>query len=119
VRARGASKNNYHLIFFAYNGPGPHLCHHCHEEVLVPWLDEQVFHLKMFHIHHLDGNHDNNDPANLVPVHSQCHGFLHRDSDLTRRRKSLARKNLFSARKRDMNGRFISPSATKRRRSVS
>jgi len=32
------------------------------------------------HQHHLDWNHDNNDPSNVVLLCETCHTFIHRDS---------------------------------------
>ena len=37
---------------------------------------EEIFHLIV--VHHIDGNHDNNNKKNLVKVCSKCHSLIHR-----------------------------------------
>ncbi len=56
-------------VFFAHNGVGPYICYGC-TGILV--FDEE------FPIHHKDGNHENNDPENLEPMHTGCHIRLHK-----------------------------------------
>lgn len=52
-------------IFVEANGPGPWVCYGC---------DELVTELM---VHHLDEDHENNDPNNLVAMHHPCHSRLH------------------------------------------
>lgn len=59
----------YVRIFLDTYGPFPHTCHWCEE--IIPeyggvFADAAI-------IHHLDHDHDNNDPANLAPGHRRCH----------------------------------------------
>ena len=58
----------YREIFFGTFGLGPWTCHGCGEEVRVEKLN----------IHHLDHDHSNDDPTNLVAMHSRCHAKHHR-----------------------------------------
>lgn len=52
-----------------------------------------------FDIHHLDGNHANDDPANLVLIESEDHARLHGSDGLRRRpRKELQRVGIDKAR---------------------
>jgi len=39
--------------------------------------DEQV------HLHHIDGNHDNNKPKNLIAIHESCHDYIHMGKRVT------------------------------------
>jgi hypothetical protein len=61
------SRNLYLRLFFAHNGPGPYSCHFCRSDVS----------LEKVHVHHLDHNHSNDDPKNLVASHSGCHSRHH------------------------------------------
>ncbi len=36
----------------------------------------------LLHIHHKDGNHDNNNKDNLIPLCPTCHGKVHNISDI-------------------------------------
>ncbi len=45
-----------------------HSCGHCNLKFVN---DERV------HLHHIDGNHDNWKPANLIAVHESCHDYIH------------------------------------------
>lgn len=45
-----------------------HTCGHCG---LKFTSEEQV------HLHHIDGNHDNWKPKNLLAVHESCHDYIH------------------------------------------
>lgn len=62
------------LIFIVANGLGPWPCYFCPELV---YYDEEDNKLK-FNVHHIDHNHDNDDPANLAASHHSCHGKYHR-----------------------------------------
>lgn len=68
----------YHAIFFAANGFGPFICRWCGDEVDA-W-DESIplRTAKAFCVHHVDHDHDNNDPTNLVAMHYGCHISYHR-----------------------------------------
>lgn len=46
-----------------------------HPERSADWLREKL--REGFDIHHLDGNHDNNDPSNLVLIDGSDHMRLH------------------------------------------
>lgn len=39
------------------------------------WLKERI--RDGFHVHHIDGDHENNDPANLVLIDGVDHGMIH------------------------------------------
>jgi len=39
-------------------------------------FDESIFRLKKY-IHHIDSNHENNDPENLMWMHGGCHTSFH------------------------------------------
>ncbi|MDD1443987.1 reverse transcriptase N-terminal domain-containing protein, partial [Dolichospermum sp. ST_sed3] len=45
-----------------------HKCGHCGLKMLS---DEKV------HLHHIDGNHQNWKPKNLLAIHESCHDFIH------------------------------------------
>ncbi|EGJ30848.1 MULTISPECIES: reverse transcriptase domain-containing protein [Moorena] len=45
-----------------------HCCGHCGHKLIG---NESV------HLHHLDGNHDNWKPKNLMAVHQSCHQYIH------------------------------------------
>lgn len=49
-----------------------------HPERTEQWLKERL--ADGFHVHHIDGNHDNNDPKNLVLIESGDHMMLHNGS---------------------------------------
>lgn len=68
-------------VFFAFNGPGPYECALCHDPVCAWWdhLDRTDGRSQYcLVIHHLDHNHQNNHPENLVPIHYGCHTAHHR-----------------------------------------
>jgi hypothetical protein len=46
-----------------------------HPERTYEWLLERL--KDGFHIHHLDGNHSNNEPTNLVLIEASDHFRLH------------------------------------------
>lgn len=75
------SIRGHKAIFFAYNGPGPYECKFCSKDVLAPWEADKVgITLRSsasLHVHHVDGDCTNNDPSNLVAVHSGCHTRHH------------------------------------------
>jgi hypothetical protein len=64
---------NYRQVFAEAYGPFPHDCHFCGEPVL-PWSEvaDDEWKWKPL-IHHEDGDHSNNDSANLRPAHWGCH----------------------------------------------
>ena len=49
-----------------------------HPERSAEWLAERV--AEGFHVHHVDGDHDNNDQLNLVLIESGDHMMLHNGS---------------------------------------
>lgn len=49
---------------------------------------EENFAHKVIHIHHMDGNHQNNDPSNLIPLCPTCHKIEHLKKDWQEKRKS-------------------------------
>ena len=55
-------------VFLAHNGPGPWACFGCEEDVVFETA---------FHVHHVDEDDRNNDPINLMAMHSSCHTRLH------------------------------------------
>ena len=54
-------------VFLMHNDPDPWVCFGCGE----PVSHEQL------HVHHIDEDRSNQDPANLVAVHIGCHTRLH------------------------------------------
>lgn len=80
---------DYKIVFAAYNGPGPWDCHFCTfpVDMLQPrWT-----------VHHLDHNHENHDPENLVAMHDACHKSHHHTgrtiTEETRKRMSDSAKS--------------------------
>jgi hypothetical protein len=63
------SERLHQRIFFAVNGLGPYPCFdpECGQTVSI----EDVI------VHHIDYDHDNNDPVNLTGMHRKCHQRLH------------------------------------------
>jgi RNA-directed DNA polymerase len=51
-----------------------HSCGHCGLKLTS---DERV------HLHHIDGNHDNWKPKNLLAIHESCHDYLHMGKRVT------------------------------------
>ena len=41
------------------------------------------------HVHHIDGNHKNNDPLNLIAIHSKLHTLIHRISQIEKNGSGL------------------------------
>lgn len=56
----------YRRTFVNEHGLGPYPCYFCGVE--MPWAEA---------IHHLDGDHSNDDISNLVAAHSGCHSKHH------------------------------------------
>lgn len=72
-------------VFFAHNGPGPYACYGC--KMPVHFFESLL-------VHHIDEDHQNDNPLNLSAMHHGCHSRLHRDgykaSDETRAKMSAA-----------------------------
>lgn len=68
---------DYVQVFFAFNGPGPWMCWFCGENVHLDWSNPFRRGRRSLAIHHLDGNHGNDVPSNLVPAHGSCHSRYH------------------------------------------
>jgi len=51
-----------------------HSCGHCGLKITS---DERV------HLHHIDGNHGNGKPKNLLAIHESCHDYLHMGKRVT------------------------------------
>lgn len=66
----------YHPIFIDANGYGPWPCYGCGEPVTL------------LLVHHLDEDHFNDAPENLVAMHQSCHIRLHRVGERNRGRKA-------------------------------
>lgn len=62
---RSRNRLRYQRVFVEANGVGPWPCYGC---------DELVVELN---VHHIDGDHTNDDPDNLAAVHHPCHMRLH------------------------------------------
>ena len=64
----------HQIIFFLVNGTGPWSCHFCGEEI-----NETGKRLggRSLIVHHVDWDHSNNDPENLVATHWGCHTRHH------------------------------------------
>lgn len=62
----------YRRVFVAAHGPLPHPCHFCGDPV-TRWGQRSWD----GNIHHVDGDHTNNDPANLAAAHPLCHISYH------------------------------------------
>lgn len=63
---------DYRIIFGAKYGAGPWDCYFCAEEI-HPEATGRV----RLEVHHLDHDHYNNVPENLVPTHRHCHARYH------------------------------------------
>lgn len=79
----------YREIFAAAYGTLPHLCYFCRD-----WVYRWGKAPDDGGIHHRDGDHTNNDPANLVAAHVRCHVSHH------------------------ANGRVMSPASSERKRAA-
>ena len=77
-------------VFIAHNGPGPWSCFFCTNDVMLQEVT----------VHHIDHDHSNNDPMNLVASHFGCHSRHHATgrtkSERERLRISSTRKSMFS-----------------------
>jgi dCMP deaminase len=60
-------ESKYRRIFLNANGLGPHECHFC--KSMMPLVEA---------VHHVDGDHDNNEETNLSAAHASCHTSHHR-----------------------------------------
>lgn len=73
----------HHLAFVAEYGDGPYICFFCGES--VPDIDNRGRGRGHFPeegcVHHIDGNHDNNESSNLAPAHQGCHSTHHMLTD--------------------------------------
>ena len=56
-----------HVVAYFKWHDRPHVCFFCDEE-----LDPDEV-----HVHHIDGDHENNDPDNLTGAHKECHDSFH------------------------------------------
>lgn len=63
---------SYRELFLANAAPQPWPCHFCSKA--VPYVTTGP---DKFTVHHLDGNHSNDDLNNLVPAHGRCHKSHH------------------------------------------
>lgn len=61
-------RTKYRELFLAHNGVGPYTCYF---DCKIKVLFEELI------VHHVDGNHTNNDLKNLVPCHRICHNSYH------------------------------------------
>lgn len=61
------------LIFLRANPGPPWLCFYCGDEVVKRGTERDSL-----HVHHLDGDNQNNKLSNLVPTHQVCHHRHHR-----------------------------------------
>lgn len=62
----GKSQPLHRQIFLDTHPGSPWTCYFCGGEV------------EELHVHHRDGDHDNNEPDNLVATHGDCHAHHHR-----------------------------------------
>ena len=53
--------------------------HHRCGQCQIPFDSQEKMHL-----HHVDGNHDNWKPANLLAVHESCHDYIHMSKSVSR-----------------------------------
>lgn len=67
----------HRVVLYDSIGPGAHPCHHCGRVVVWGLKDKR----QRLEVDHLDGNRQNNDPANLVPSCNRCN-----DGQANRRR---------------------------------
>ena len=68
------STRDYVYIFLAYYGPPPWGCYFCGNPVTSIKRARE----DSGDVHHLDHNHDNHDPYNLVIGHRRCHLQYHK-----------------------------------------
>jgi len=67
TKKRDANDAAHRRIFREQNGSPPWAC---------AWCKGPVY-LKTLNVHHVDGEHANNNPRNLVAVHKDCHWATH------------------------------------------
>lgn len=72
-RGRTGRGLSYRETFFAQNGFGPWPCYFCKQMVQA---DEIV-------VHHVDKDHGNGDPKNLVAAHNACHLAHHHKREMS------------------------------------
>ncbi len=64
----------YKAVFYAAYGFGPYECFFC-REATVPFRGGRDS--GGLHVHHINGDKDNNHPYNLAPAHNSCHRRWH------------------------------------------
>lgn len=95
------------LIFTAISAPQPWQCYFCGADVAFQVESPgQGTRRETPVMHHIDGDHENNDPSNWAWAHNGCHVRYHMTgnipSELTRKRQSEAAKGrVFGPRRRD------------------
>jgi hypothetical protein len=72
-------------------GPAPWMCSYCNSLIKQLGLKSDEG-----HVHHVDGDHSNEDPNNLIIIHSACHTRLHR---IDRKHTQETREKIASAHK--------------------
>lgn len=78
---------DHRRLFMAQNDTGPWACYFCPELV----VEYGGIGGRNLVVHHLDGDHANNDPANLASAHWDCHASHHaRIGSVLRRRMDPA-----------------------------
>lgn len=63
---------SYQRIFRKHNPGPPWTCYFCHEPIASSGRNRDGL-----AIHHLDGNHANDELTNLAPTHRRCHSQYH------------------------------------------
>ena len=86
------------FIFLAYNGPGPYSCSFCDESVRPPWVPGNKG--EALQVHHLNHDHNDNDPANLAAAHGKCHASYHFKLTWERKREEISSKLSLNAKAR-------------------
>lgn len=67
------------LVFAALSGPQPWPCHFCSREVRFTMeTSGRGGHADSPVLHHIDGNHENNDSTNWAWAHHSCHTRHHK-----------------------------------------
>lgn len=66
------------LVFAATSMPQPWPCYFCGDEIEIKLKTRGCgSHGRNACLHHIDGDHENNDPANWAWAHNSCHVSFH------------------------------------------
>jgi len=93
---------SYVTTFYKTYGYGPWTCHFCGKTVRTRSRQDG-------HIHHIDGDHNNNDPTNLAPTHMACHQRHHKAGKDSPRKGAILSQETRNKIAEKLRGRKLSP----------